>query len=294
MQYSEENKFIKKAAVLVYGFIFLSLLFRFYNHALLHQLKSPTIFETGIDFAYWFYQILNLDNFLVKNNTIAILFDLSLFICCIVNIIFTKQRFFYFAFPVLYFLYFLSFNSYVAHHTGPMDGILLITFAFWCTKENDFLLFWQAMRYFTLAMLVAAFVWKVFITGSFFNGDQAEAIVKNNLALYLFQNPTNWFSNIAYFILEHKIILKIGYAIAVCMQGAMAIGFFTKKYDKYLFWLPIIFHITTYFFVDVCFFELWVLNFTLVSETKINTFATKIKSIFASKNYDKKNYSKSI
>ena len=175
-----------------------------------------------------------------------------------------------------------------------MDGILLITLAFWCKREKDFILFWEALRYLTISMLFAAFCWKVFITRSFFNSEQAEAIVKNNLALYLFQNPNSLFSNFMYFILQHKFILQLGFCVTVFLQGAMLVGYFTKKYDKVLFWFPIVFHLTTYFFVDVFFFELWVLNFTFITEARLNKLIFKIKSLIPVPQYAKKNYSKGI
>jgi hypothetical protein len=290
----EASLYRKLITKLVFVFILISIIFRYYNHALLHQLLEPTIFETGMDYTYWLYQILNIDDLIVRNYNIALLFDVALFTCCVINIFLTRQRLFIFIFSILYGIYFLSYNSFVAHHTGPMDGILLITFVFWFKQYKDFKLFWEALRYFTISMLVAAFVWKVFIMNSLFNYEQAEAIVKNNLALYLFQNPSTFFANIVYFFLNNKILLQIGYSFTIVLQGLMCIGYFTKKYDWLLFCFTIIFHVSTYFFVDVCFFELWVLNFTFMNEAAINKLQFKLEKLRSHLKNAKINHSKII
>lgn len=262
---------------LVFIFILASFIFRYYNHVLLHQLMQPVIFKTESDLAYWAYHILGLGKLIVQDHTGSVVFDCLLISLCVTSIFYPAQRFTLIAFSILYPLYFLSYNAFVTHHTGTMDGILLITFAFWALKINTFQLFWEALRYFTLSIYSMAFFWKVFIGVSVFHISQPEAIVKDNLVLNLYLNPDTFFATTMYWFLQRPLFLYIGYTICVLFQGCMAIGFFTKKYDRLLFLLPVFFHLATYFFVDVCYFELLILNFTFIREDELKRFTESFK-----------------
>lgn len=262
---------------LVFGFILSSLLFRYSNHSLLHQLLQPVIFKNDGDFTYWLYHILGLGKLIVQNSAGALIFDCLLVLSCLVTLIYPLQKISVIVFSLLYPLYFLGYNSFVGHHSGPMIGILFISFAFWAGKENTFLLIWQALRYYTILVYVSAFCWKVFVGASVFDSREAAAIVKENLGLYLYQNADTVFAHILYWFFQHPLILYAGYCLAVLAQGAMVIGLFTKKYDRYIGWLPVFFHLSTYFFVDVCFFELLILNFTFIGSNTFSRFLSLFK-----------------
>jgi hypothetical protein len=249
---------------MVFGFILCSFIFRYYNHVLLHQLLQPVIFKTEADLAYWLYHIAGVGQLIVQQATGALIFDSLLVSLCLTTIVYPFQRFTPIAFSLLYPLYFLSYNAYVTHHTGTMDGILLISFAFWNRKQPGFSMVWDALRYFTLSVYFMAFFWKVFIGGSVFHISQPEAIVKDNLALYLYLNPGSIFSGVIYWFLNHPLVLYLGYTACILLQGFMATGFFTRRYDAWLCGLAILFHLSTYFFVDVCYFELLIINFTFI------------------------------
>lgn len=276
-----ENSFTpawqKSMVRLVFLFILASFVFRYYNHVLLHQLLRPVIFKTESDLAYWLYHIAGLGKLIVQNNTGSTLFDSLLISLCITSIAYPSQRVTVIAFSVLYPLYFISYNAFVTHHTGTMNGILLITFAFWALRATTFQLLWEALRYVTLSIYSMAFFWKVFIGVSIFHINQPEAIVKDNLALYLYLNPHTVFSAVIYWFLQHPIILYAGYSFCILLQGFMVIGFFTKKYDRLLCLLPVLFHLATYFFVDVCYFELLILNFTFIRADDLNRFMASFK-----------------
>lgn len=260
----------------VFSFILASFIFRYYNHVMLYQMLQPVIYKTNADLAYWAYHISGVKQIIVQSRFGSLLFDCLLTGLCIACIIFPRQRFTLIVFSILYPCYFLSYNAYVTHHTGTMNGILLITFAFWAVKETNFRLLWNALRYYTLAIYCMAFFWKTIVGVSVFHASQAQAIVQPNLALYLFQNPATFTADCMRWCLQHPLVLYLGYCCCILAQATMAIGFFTKKYDRLLFILPICFHLSTYFFVDVCYFELLILNFTLV---RVKTLQSIIASL---------------
>jgi len=248
----------------VFAFILVSFSFRYYNQVMLHQLLQPVIVKTESDLAYWLYHLSGVAKLIVQDDLGSLLFDCLLVGLGVSCLLWPSRRFLIVIFSLLYPLYFISYNAFVTHHTGTMDGILLITLAFWTTKGNTFLLLWEALRYFTLSIYSLAFFWKVFIGISIFSISQPMAIVQENLALYLYHNPGTGVANGIGWFLQHPVILYVGYTTCIVMQGGMLTGFFTKRYDYLLFLIPFVFHLATYFFVDVCYFELLILNFTFL------------------------------
>lgn len=262
----------------VFIFILCTLAFRYYNHVLLHQLLQPVIYKTESDLAYWVYHILGVGKIIVQNRLGGLLFDSLLVSLCLTSIAYPSQRVTVIAFSVVYPLYFLSYNAFVTHHTGTMDGILLINFAFWAVKPSTFKLTWEALRYYNLAIYSMAFFWKIFIGGSVFHLAQSEAIVKENLVLYLYLNPETSFAHVIHWFLRHPVVLYFGYSFCIGIQGFMILGFFTRRYDRLLCLLTVMFHVATYFFVDVCYFELLILNFTFLRSADVKRFATWLEN----------------
>jgi len=275
----------KNMVRIIFIFILTSFIFRYYNHVMLHQLRQPVIFKTDADYAYWFYHLANFKKIIIYNSSGALAFDYLLTGLCIICILFPAQNYPIIMFSILYPLYFLSYNTFVTIHTGTMDGILLITFAFWSVKETTFTILWQALRYYTISIYVMAFFYKVFIYASIFSVSQPIAILKVNQALYLYLNPNTFFADCMYWFLQHPLLLYTGYILCVLLQGCMALGFFTKKYDNFLFFIPVIFHISTYIFVDVCYFELLILNLTFISKQTFNHLMTMVKTPYISKHF---------
>ncbi|MEJ7589119.1 MAG: hypothetical protein WKI04_16300 [Ferruginibacter sp.] len=261
----------------VFLFILASFVFRYYNHVLLHQLLQPVIFKTDSDLAYWLYLIAGFGKLIVQNHAGSLIFDSVLISLCLTSIVYASQRVTVIAFSILYPLYFLSYNAYVTHHTGTMNGILLITFAFWTMNTSTFRILWEALRYFTLSIYSMAFLWKFIIGASVFNTSGPEAIVKDNLALYLYLNPDTLFATAMYWFIQHPLLLYLGYGFCVLIQASMIIGFFTRKYDRLLCMLAILFHFVTYFFVDVFYFELLILNFTFIRVDVFSRFTGRVK-----------------
>jgi hypothetical protein len=89
-------------------------------------------------------------------------------------------------------------------------------------------------------------------------------IIRTNQAEFMLHNPASTLTAVYSFFITHPGLSYIGFVGMVLLQGSMAVGFFTKKWDKYLFFVPILFHLINYLFVDVFFFELLILNLTLL------------------------------
>jgi len=64
------------------------------------------------------------------------------------------------------------------------------------------------------------------------------------------------------------------------LEGIMVVGFFTKKYDRWLIWVPVVIHVTTYFFSDVFFIELLVVDLSFLSVTQLDRLGKIVSGLY--------------
>jgi len=252
---------------IAFSFILFMLIYLAVSNALFHQLRSPVLKYPYVDPVYWLMHLLRIPDAVVSNYTVAYVFDILLFASCAGCILFPLKRIFIGLFLVTYFIYFITFNSYGGHHTHAGVGILLIPVPFLFRKNITFSLLWQALRYYTLFIYVSAFLWKLFRL-SFLDENHGLLIVKNNLAQYLYYNPDTLLSKFYWWILQHSFWVNAFYIGGIVAEGIFIIGFFTKKYDKYLLLVSLIMVIGFWLLADALFFPLLVLSFSLVNFNK--------------------------
>lgn len=260
---------------IVISYILLFLVLRFIEHLTPSRLLAPPLFHLQLDISYWLYKLSGIPSLIIYNKTGAILFDLLMFGTGLLSLIFPLQRKWLIPFSVFLFIYAISFNTFVMHHTHSNAGLMIVLFPFWFADNTRFFLLWQGIRYYTCFLYFTSFAWKL-VKGSFFNWQQGIGTFKVNMAEYIYHNPDNVLSGFYRYCIRHDWLLNAGNIILALMEGMMIIGFFTKKMDRLLFWIPVTIHVVTYFFSDVLFFELLVLDFSLLSGKKIEAIGHRI------------------
>ena len=254
---------------IVIGLMLIFLFIRFFQHATPSGMASPPLFTIGLDITYWFYKLTNIPTPAIESPAGAILFDLLLFCSGILAFIFPLRRAFIISFSVLVFIYGLSFNAYGMHHAHAFGGMMIVLIPFWFADHSGFYLLWQGIRYYTCYIYVASFIWKALVSHTAFYWQQGTNTFKINLVEYLYHNPTGLLTSFYRWCIREDWFLNVGNLTIVLLEAAMLIGFFTKKWDRYLFWIPVWIHVTTYFFSDVMFLELLVLDISLLSISQI-------------------------
>lgn len=250
---------------IVTGFILCFFFLRFIEHTTASSLLAPPLFAAQLDITYWAFQLLHLPGFLIYNQPGAILFDFLLFLSGVLAFIFPLTRKWIIFFTILVFLQAISFNSYGMHHTHSLAGFMIVLFPFWIKDSEKFNKLWQGVRYYVCFIYSISFIWKAFVTQVIFNWEQGIATFKPNLVEYLYHNPEGLLSGFYRWCISNAWFLNTGNLMVVLLEGIMLIGFFTKKWDRALFWIPVIIHLATFIFADVLFFELLVLDFSLLS-----------------------------
>jgi hypothetical protein len=255
---------------LVVGYMLIFLVLRLVENSTPSGLMSPPLFIVQMDISYWLYRLIHIGDFIIYNHAGAIGFDFLLFASGCLCFMFPLQIRWVILFSILVFIYILTLNGFGMHHAHAMTGMMIVLLPFWVIDNDKFYLLWQGIRYYTCFLYGMAFIWKTLIKDSFFNWQQGIGSFKLNLVTYLYHNPHGLIAAFFRWCIREEWFLNAGNLLLMLIEASMLIGFFTKKWDRLLFWFPVFIHLTTYFFSDVLFFELLVLDFSFLSIKQLN------------------------
>lgn len=250
---------------LVFSFFFVSLTFNFFIKATPSHFLEPVLFRLNFDFTYWLYKLLRIPNLIVENKIGSILFDVFLLATCLLCVIYPLKTKLCITFACLFFLYAVSYNAYVLHHVHHFTVMTLITVPFFFKNHLTWNYLWEGVRYYVCYLYTMSFVWKAFIGKSLFFWNMGVNSLKSNMVEYIYYYPASIATGLYKFLIVHPYIVNIGTIVIFLLEAAMAIGFFTKKFDSVIIFFPIIIHAASYFFSDVFFFDMLIGCFTFLS-----------------------------
>ncbi|MEO6894402.1 MAG: hypothetical protein ABI136_05150 [Ginsengibacter sp.] len=255
---------------LVFLIILVDLLFSAFSNTLIHQLQSPVLKFAYLDPAFWVMHLLRIPETITTNFFLSCFWDIMLFVSSIGVFIYPRKKWLIAVFIFFYFVYYIIFNSFGAHHTHSLIPFLIMPIAFLFSKKS-FSFAWQGLRYFLLFSYSAAFFWK-FFRFSWLQSDQGILIIKKNLTPYLFFNPHTFLANMYFWFLQNPGIVYTIYLAGFILEGFFIVGFFTKKFDRYLFIISLLLPFGFWFMADALFYEMAILSLTLLPVLTIARF----------------------
>ena len=256
------DKQIRFLCRLVFGVILIDLFFSAFSNTLIHQLQSPVLKFPYVDPTFWVMHLLRIPELISSNLYVAWFWDMVLFASCIGIILFPQKKWLIIVFIIFYFAYYIIFNSYGVHHTHSLIPFLITPVAFLFSRKS-FSFAWQGLRYFLLFSYAAAFLWK-FFRFSWLQSNQGILIMKQNLTPYLYFNPGTFLAHVYFWFLDNPVFVEIIFISGFFLEGVFIIGFFTRKYDKVLFFISLLLPFGFWFLADAMFYEMIVLNLTLL------------------------------
>ncbi len=244
----------------VFGWLFLVLLYQWSADLMISQLESPVLLRVDLDLTYWLVHLSGIGELFRTSYTSAISFDLLLTVLCLVAVIFPRRT----IFPILTGLFFLVYcvllNSYQCWHYHNLITLILLIVPFCFRSLKTFSLLFAGLRYAVAYIYASAAIWKLF-RGSVFNEGQMKWLIEHNfvdrLAVEGYQ--LNFLENMMFQLSNYSILCAIALIIGVAMEASFLVAFFTRKFDRHLIIVGVVFHLITAVLVDVSFLQLWIL-----------------------------------
>ena len=240
-------------ARIVFCWLFCILIYFFCTHTLLSQLQQPVFIHSGSDNTFWLLHYLRIPQFFLHNYWAALLFDITITTSCIICIVLPQNKACTYITILGIWLLHFCYSSAAGKHYAQI-GYLLPPLALLIFNEKKFAISWQLIRYWICFLYCSAGIYKM-VYGGFFYANNMSNILQQMNAEWLFFNPKGVQTSCIYFLINHPFWAQLFYQAAVLIEMAFFIGFFTKKYDKYLVSTLILFHVGNYFLLHISFIE---------------------------------------
>jgi hypothetical protein len=243
------------------------MLYKWFNGLWLWQ-AEPSFIYLRQDLVTWLFMQTGLHQWLLNNPQGWVLADLLFYSMPLIYLVIYRYK--NNASTVVVIIMLLVNWCYVQCYTlYPINSIeghiawLLFPVVFIPRKEKTFILLFEGLRYFLLFFFASAAVWK-FVQGGIFNFSEMSGILLYQHNQFLTNSPGYWQTDMYLWLIQHQYVSWLLYLSATILEACFIIGFFTKKYDRLLALLFIIFVLMDWLIMRIPYFEIGALMLPLL------------------------------
>lgn len=253
------NSSFKYSVVRCYCLIFYALMiYKWLNGFFLYQLQ-PSFFYTRQDLVTWIFMQTGLHQWLLNNPTGWFLFDIIFYSLPLLIVFTSKIKKYEAAVSIIMLIINWCYvQCYTLYPSNSIEGHLawlLFPLIFIAKEGKAFALLYEGLRYFFLYFLVSAGIWK-FAQGGLFHSDEMSGILLYQHNQLLTNSPGYWQTSFIRYLVQHQILAYLLYLSATLLELSFVIGFFTKKYDRLLLSLFLLFLVADYLVMRIPYFEI--------------------------------------
>lgn len=240
-------------ARVIFAWLFLVLVYFFWNNSLLSQFGQPTLKFPESDLSFWAYHASGLHAWLMTNSWAALGFDLLLTTSCLIVVIVPQQRLFTWITVVGVWILYLAYCSVAGKHYAQI-GYLIMPVAFLAVKPERFALTWDLIRYWICFLYVSAGVYKIYYGGFAASDNLSPILMQMNADWFYFHPNGSQAAGIRYLI-DHPRVAQAFYRLTVLVDLLPVLGFFTRKFDRWILIGLVGFHVANLLLNHISFVE---------------------------------------
>lgn len=212
-------------------------------------LHGAVLKYVNVDLIYWSVNLTGFPKLVVENYFVAVALDVITVLLFIFLLLKPNVRLGFITLFILLFLFYITFNTFHTHANIQLGyAIILLPFVF--KSARLFSITWDFLRYYLLFFYLSAGIFK-FIYGGIFDPALMSYTLKNQHALYLYFSPEHFRERIVIYLDNQPTVAWIFYILATIIELSAIVGFFTKRFDRILFVLLLLFHIGNWFLMDI-------------------------------------------
>ena len=241
MQYTRDSKFLLTVYFLFYFAVFG---FQGIDSRLLVQVR-PAFFHYNRDLGELALIGLGLPGFMIAHPVTFALADVLVFLLPLglLGYHWRTGRFstaLGWVFTLYLTLYLLLADIFWQVHHGPFIIYALVSLAFLTNREDRFYMVLKGCRYYFLYIFVSAAIWKL-VRGAAFRPEEMSRILLLQHSDLLSGDCRPALCRIYAWLIDHPVFAQGIYLAAVALEAAFVIGFFTRRYDRWLLALAVSF-----------------------------------------------------
>ncbi len=250
---SKLTKEIQQIKNIIWLFFILLWLLRFGQGLLLHQLYKAPFISVQADNVFWLWHSLGLVHYSIQNFALGLGLDLAWLLLALGGLIKKINKQWIFLFLLIFWNYFIVYNSIATHHEHTLVAPLFLGFLLLINPTKNFVLSFAALRYYTIFAMTSAALWKI-ARGAAFDSQMID-ILKGQHLDYLTNYPNAFYSQLIYYVINNALVADFFWYSGWLLELFFVVGFFTRKYDRLLGVAFFAFFVADYLLMDISFLE---------------------------------------
>ena len=247
----------KTYAIYFYVCFIIFSIVRYFDGLFLFQIAENPIRSPRVDPLVWFIQYLGLPKYM-SHPVVQFFFDgaiILLPIIILIRVLMNKKINRIADILVLFFgIYILMIYCFPTLSIRKYLGLVLIPIAFIFRSKSRYLSYLEVMRYYVLFVFTSASIWKIARGVAWDPTHMQESLKVQHIDNFIHW-PDHYITKIIAPIIDNPMYCSVLLLGAVVTQLLFGIGFFTKKYDKFLAALLILFIISDYLVMRIEYWE---------------------------------------
>ncbi len=221
----------------------------FFSGVSFASLHGDNFFSIEADPAFWIFYLARIPQFIVTHQWLGILLDISVlfsFFLLIRNPLANKLAIILF---LLLLLYYVTLMGYLTHR-NYQTGFFMLFISFCFKKKYNRAMAFEATRYFLLFFYCSAALLKVY-NHAFTDIHHFSHLVTAQFTPYFLEGNTGIRTNFNLYLISHPVASYTLFIASFVIECITLVGFFTKRFDKWLAVLLLLFHFSNWFVMDI-------------------------------------------
>ena len=242
------------------------MLYKWLNGLFLYQLQ-PSVFFIRSDIFTWLFMQTGMHQWLLNNKPGWILFDTLFYtipLCYFLSLKYFKKASVIICacMLVINWCYVQCYTMYASNSIEGHIAWLIFPLVFTANNPKTFLLLFDGLRYFFLFFIASAGIWKL-VQGGIFSINQMSGVLLYQHNQLLTNSPVYWQSELYLYFIQRPTLAYLLYLSATLLELFFIVGFFTKRFDRQLILLFLLFIVMDYLFMRISYVEVFPLLLTL-------------------------------
>lgn len=240
---------VKSKLRIVLSVLFIEYLVIFFSGISFTSLNGNALFSIGVDPFFWVVYTAKIPYTILKFKWLAVLCD----ICVLLSFVFLIFNPFKNKIAIVLFCLLVVFYMTYSGLLGTrnyMTGFFLVLIPFLFKEEKNRRISFEGFRYFLLFFYVSAALIKI-EQSNIYDLHYFSSILINQLTPYYLEHNLSLRTDVNLFLIGHPALSRLLFLGGTLLELLPLVGFFTKKFDKHLTIIILVFHFANWFIMDI-------------------------------------------
>jgi len=220
---------------------------------------DPFVFQTRFDGITWLFMQTRIHQYLLHQEGGFLVMDILFYSMPVIYSKVYKNAPKYislagFIMLVVNWFYVQIYTLYPTNSIEGHVGWLLFPFLLMMKDLRSFYYVFHGLRYFFLYFFASAGFWKIY-EGGLFNIGQMSNLLLFQHKEQLVSSPDQWFTRFIYWLVRNPGISYMLFLLSTLMELSFITGYFTRRYDKWLIRIFLLFVVADIIIMKINYFE---------------------------------------